>query len=83
MDGPGGPMQEAVGKKDVPPTPEAGTEVSWQLQSVTITKAELTTVEHYLPNGAVVLMPMYSLSDKAGATWTVPALAESHLRFAG
>ena len=83
MDGPDGAMQDAVGKKDVPPTPEAGAEVAWQLQSVTITKAELTTVEHYLPNGAVVLMPMYSLSDKAGATWTVPALAESHLRFAG
>ena len=66
----------------VPPAPHAGAAISWPVQHVTLVSAQLGVASVYQPSGAQVLVPAYSLTDTAGATWSVVAVVDAQLDFA-
>lgn len=67
-----------------PPTvAEPGKPIAWPVAQVTITGAELVTTSQYQPDGAVLLLPAYNLTDDAGSVWTVIAAADSAFDFSG
>ncbi|WP_426594215.1 hypothetical protein ACPPVS_01580 [Cellulomonas sp. McL0617] len=67
----------------VPATPAAGSPLAWPVQHVTIVSARLGLAQTTLPDGASVLVPTYELADADGTTWTVIAVADTGLDFAG
>ncbi len=75
--------REGVGVDEysVPPTPSAGDSFDWPIENVTIVAERLGLAQHYLGDGSVVLVPTYELSADDGRTWSVIAVAESHLDF--
>ncbi|MBO0611016.1 hypothetical protein [Myceligenerans salitolerans] len=68
---------------DGAPAPlEPGAPIAWPVRDVTITNADLGVAQHVLTDGAVVLIPAYELTG-AGGTWSVIAVVEDRLDFAG
>lgn len=66
----------------VPATPTAGSPLAWPVSQVTIVSATLALGTQYLPSGAMVLAPTYTLTGDDGSTWQVLAVADSALDFA-
>ena len=64
-----------------PPAPFAGGKISWPVGEVTITGATLGNTVQYLPSGAVMLAPAYSLTNDEGLIWTVIAVTDDQLDF--
>lgn len=63
---------------------EPGDPIAWPVTTYTITDAELTLSTYTLPDGAVVVLPTWSLTAADdGGTWTVVALTEAALDFEG
>ncbi|WP_402468326.1 hypothetical protein [Isoptericola aurantiacus] len=68
------------GEPTAPPAPpSSGDAVSWPVRDVTITAARLGPAQQYQQDGSVLLLPAYELSDAAGNTWSVLAVAEDAL----
>lgn len=65
----------------VPSVPTPGTSFDWTVENVTIVSDRLGLAQHHLDDGSVVLVPTYELSAKDGRTWSVIAVADSHLDF--
>lgn len=70
------PPQDEVGPL-VAPVP--GGPVAWPVEDVTIRSAALTEVRYTLPDGTVLLVPAYDLTDAEGNRWTVMAVDEELL----
>ncbi|ACZ32024.1 hypothetical protein Xcel_3018 [Xylanimonas cellulosilytica DSM 15894] len=68
---------------EVPAPPSAGSSIAWPVTDVTITGARLGLTQHWTASGAVLFVPAYELTDDAGNTWSVIAVAESGLDLAG
>jgi hypothetical protein len=77
-------------KQDPPPQEEAGPltvpvpggPLAWPVDDVTIRSAALIEVRYTLPDGAVLLVPAYDLTDDEGNRWTVMAVDEERLDLA-
>lgn len=67
----------------VPPTVRPGAAVAWPVQQVSIVGARLGLSLVTQADGAAVLVPAYELSDTDGGTWSVVAVADGSLDFAG
>lgn len=67
----------------VPPLPAAGGQIAWPVTEVTITSAQLGVAMLYQPDGSVLLLPAYALSDATGVSYSVIAVADSAMNFAG
>lgn len=68
----------------VPPTPvQPGASFSWPVQFLTVTQARLGLTVVTGASGAAALVPAYELTASDGAVWSVVAVAETHLDFAG
>ncbi|MBE1875135.1 hypothetical protein [Myceligenerans pegani] len=82
------PLAAATGPEDgsaptgPPASLEPGAPIAWPVRDVTITSARLGVAQHVLTDGAVVLIPAYELTG-AGGTWSVVAVSEDLLDFAG
>ncbi|MDQ0575993.1 hypothetical protein [Agromyces albus] len=83
-------MQDAPATTDewVPPTeppaaPTPGAEVSWTVNDVEIVEARLGLASQWQPDGSVVVVPAYEFTDADGGTWSVIAVADAKLDFAG
>ncbi|MCV2394964.1 hypothetical protein OEB99_11660 [Actinotalea sp. M2MS4P-6] len=74
------PAPDAV-PTGVPDTPEPGSPVSWPVQHVTITGAELVSGMQTDGAGAVLLVPTYRLTGSDGSVWSVLAVADDALDF--
>jgi len=74
--------QEYVPPTEPPATPVPGASVSWPVTNVQIVSARLGLASQYQPDGSVLLVPAYEFTDSNGGTWSVIAVAESHLDFA-
>ncbi len=66
-----------------PATPSAGTALSWPVNDVEIVSARLGLGSQWQPDGSVLIVPAYEFTDAAGGTWSVMAVADSMLNFAG
>jgi hypothetical protein len=64
-----------------PPAPVTDGTVSWPVNQVSITGATLGLGTQYQPDGTVLLLPTYTLSDGSGATWSVIAITDDRLDF--
>jgi hypothetical protein len=73
---------ETTQERTVPPTPEAGSAISWPVENVTLTKARLGIAMHMQHGGAALLLPTYELSSSDGRSWSVLAIADKQLDFA-
>jgi hypothetical protein len=62
-----------------PAPPSSGADLPWPVSEVTITQARLGLTQHHDADGSVLLLPAYELSDDAGNTWSVLAVAEEAL----
>ena len=62
--------------------PAPGGAIVWPVEDVTILSASLTQMRYTLPDGTVLLVPAYDLTDAAGSSWTVMAVDEELLDFA-
>jgi hypothetical protein len=76
---PQAPPQEETGPS-APPVP--GGPVTLPVEDVTIRSAHLTEAHYTLPDGTMLLVPAYDLTDDAGRTWTVMAVDEELLDLA-
>jgi hypothetical protein len=65
----------------VPPAPSAGAAISWPVQQVTLTSAQLGLAQVTLSTGAQALVPAYQLSAADGSTWSVVAVVDAQLDF--
>ncbi|MFD6139924.1 hypothetical protein [Promicromonospora sp. NPDC060271] len=73
--------------QDPPPQEEArpstapapGGPLAWPVEDVTIRSAALIEVRYALPDGTVLLVPAYALTDDEGNLWTVMAVDEELL----
>ncbi|PZR51646.1 hypothetical protein DNL40_15350 [Xylanimonas oleitrophica] len=72
---------EEQGPTGVPTPPAPGAPLAWPVTDVTITGARLGLSQQWLPDGSVVFLPAYELSDAEGSTWTVTAVADAGLDF--
>ncbi|MEU4363570.1 hypothetical protein [Promicromonospora sp. NPDC023987] len=71
--------QEETGSP-APPVP--GGPVALPVEDVTIRSAALTEARYTLPDGTMLLVPAYDLTDAESRTWTVMAVDEELLDFA-
>ncbi len=82
-----GPTVVATVDRSAPPTPPAapspGAPLAWPVTEVTLTSADLGLTSQYQPDGSVVLLPAYTMTDDTGATWTVVAVTDDQLAFTG
>ncbi|GAA1994538.1 hypothetical protein GCM10009718_35490 [Isoptericola halotolerans] len=62
-----------------PAPPSSGSDLPWPVSDVVITDARLGLTQHHDDGGSVMLLPAYELSDAAGNTWSVLAVAEEAL----
>lgn len=62
-----------------PAPPSSGNDLPWPVSEVTITEARLGLTQHHDAGGSVLLLPAYELSDAAGNTWSVLAVADEAL----
>ncbi|PPL15659.1 hypothetical protein, partial [Microterricola pindariensis] len=74
---------EWVPPTEPPATPSAGASVSWPTNDVEIVSARLGLASQWQPDGSVLVIPAYELTDADGGTWSVIAVADSMLDFAG
>jgi len=65
----------------VPPAASPGSSFDWPVANVTIISERLGLAQHYLSDRSVVLVPTYELAADDGRTWSVIAVADSHLDF--
>ncbi|MBO0901372.1 hypothetical protein J1G42_13390 [Cellulomonas sp. zg-ZUI222] len=63
----------------VPPVPAPGDPVAWPVQQVTLTGARLGVTVLTAPDGAVLVVPAWELTDADGGTWSVVAVVEDQL----
>jgi hypothetical protein len=73
------PAQEKAGPL---PAPVPGGPLAWPVEDVTIRSAALVEVRYTLPDGTVLLVPAYDLTDAEGNSWTVMAVDEELLDLA-
>lgn len=73
------PPQEEVGP---PAAPVPGGPLAWPVEDVTIRSADLIEVRYTLPDGTVLLVPAYDLTDAEGNRWRVMAVDEELLDLA-
>ncbi|TFV94063.1 hypothetical protein [Orlajensenia leifsoniae] len=73
---------EWVPPTEPPATPTAGAALSWPVNQVDIVSARLGLASQWQPDGSVVVVPAYELTDAEGGTWSVIAVADSMLDFA-
>ncbi|MEL4317786.1 hypothetical protein WJX64_02085 [Leifsonia sp. YIM 134122] len=71
----------------VPPTeppamPSSGAALAWPVNQVDIVSARLGLASQWQPDGSVVVVPAYELTDAEGGTWSVIAVADEMLDFA-
>ncbi|MGI9823803.1 hypothetical protein [Agromyces sp. Marseille-Q5079] len=81
-DAPAEATTEWVPPTEPPAAPAAGTSVSWPVNDVEIVSARLGLASQWQADGSVIVVPAYELTDAAGGTWSVIAVAESMLDFA-
>jgi hypothetical protein len=74
---------EWVPPTEPPAAPSAGTSVSWPVNDVAIVEARLGLARQWQPDGSVLVVPAYEFTDGDGGTWSVIAVAEAKLDFAG
>ncbi len=67
----------------VPPTPTPGAAIAWPVSEVTLVGATLGLTSQYQPDGSIMLIPAYTMTATDGGTWTVVAVADERLDFAG
>ncbi len=65
----------------VPPIPAPNAPVAWPVTEVTITGYQLGVAQQYQPDGSVLLMPAYALTNAEGVSWSVIAIADDGLNF--
>ncbi|MRG60947.1 hypothetical protein GE115_13885 [Agromyces sp. CFH 90414] len=70
---------EWVPPTEPPTTPQPGAPVSWPVNDVEIVAAELMPSTQWQPDGSVIIAPSYRFTDADGGTWSVIAIADSHL----
>ncbi|UAJ79855.1 hypothetical protein IT072_01890 [Leifsonia sp. ZF2019] len=66
-----------------PAAPSAGTPLAWPVHRVHIVSARLGLASQWQPDGSVLLVPAYELTDADGGTWSVIAVADDALDFSG
>lgn len=67
----------------VPKTLEPGSAIEWPVTEVTIDDARLGLATHTAADGATLLVPTYELTGTDGSVWTVIAVVDQQLDFAG
>ncbi|MFF2372734.1 hypothetical protein [Agromyces sp. NPDC058110] len=72
---------EWVPPTEPPAAPTSGTVVSWPVNDVEIVSARLGLASQWQPDGSVLVVPAYELTDAGGGTWSVIAVADSMLDF--
>jgi hypothetical protein len=82
-DQPAAATTEWVPPTEPPATPGAGTTISWPVNEVEIVSARLGLSSQWQPDGSVLVVPAYEFTDVDGGTWSVIAVADSMLDFAG
>ncbi|RXZ67490.1 hypothetical protein [Agromyces albus] len=87
-DAPVAPDMPAATDEWVPPTeppaaPTPGAVVSWTVNDVEIVEARLGLASQWQPDGSVLVVPAYEFTDADGGTWSVIAVADAKLDFAG
>ncbi|WP_290473842.1 hypothetical protein [Leifsonia sp. 71-9] len=65
-----------------PALPSPGVSPSWPVNEVHIVKARLGLASQWQPDGSVLVLPAYELTDADGGTWSVIAVADAKLDFA-
>jgi hypothetical protein len=75
--------EEWVPPTEPPAAPEPGEAVSWPVNDVEIVEARLGLASQWQPDGSVLVVPAYEFTDADGGTWSVIAVADSKLDFAG
>ena len=73
--------QQWVPPTEPPATPTAGTSLAWAVNQVEIVSARLGLASQWQPDGSVLVVPAYEFTDAGGSTWSVIAVADSHLDF--
>jgi len=74
---------EWVPPTEPPAAPTPGAAVSWTVNDVEIVEARLGLASQWQPDGSVVVVPAYEFTDGDGGTWSVIAVADAKLDFAG
>ncbi|WP_129586679.1 hypothetical protein [Microterricola viridarii] len=74
---------EWVAPTEPPATPSAGAAVAWPVTDVKIVSARLGLTSQWQPDGSVLVVPAYEFTDADGGTWSVIAVDDSMLDFAG
>jgi hypothetical protein len=77
----GNTQQEPQAEADPSTDPVPGGPLAWPVEDVTIRSADLIEVRYTLPDGTVLLVPAYDLTDD-GNSWTVMAVDEELLDLA-
>jgi hypothetical protein len=67
----------------VPKTAEPGSAIAWPVTKVTIDEARLGLATHTGADGATLLVPTYELTGTDGSVWSVIAVVDQQLDFAG
>jgi hypothetical protein len=75
--------EEWVPPTEPPAAPEPGEAVSWPVNDIEIVEARLGLASQWQPDGSVLVVPAYEFTDPDGGTWSVIAVADSKLDFAG
>jgi hypothetical protein len=64
-----------------PALPGSGASPSWPVNDVQIVSARLGLASQWQPDGSVLVLPAYELTDSDGGTWSVIAVADAKLDF--
>ena len=64
-----------------PALPGSGVSPSWPVNDVHIVSARLGLASQWQPDGSVLVLPAYELTDSDGGTWSVIAVADAKLDF--
>lgn len=75
------PAPAAASPTDPPAAPTAGTPLSWPVHRVHIVSSRLGLASQWQPDGSVLVVPAYELTDSDGGTWSVIAVADAKLDF--
>jgi hypothetical protein len=78
----GNTQQEPQAEAGPSTDPVPGGPLAWPVEDVTIRSADLIEVRYTLPDGTVLLVPAYDLTDDDGNSWTVMAVDEELLDLA-
>lgn len=74
---------EAPSAPSVPKTVQPGDAIAWPVTQVTIDDARLGLASHTTADGATLLVPTYELTGTDGSVWSVIAVVDQQLDFAG